>query len=295
MTVTLLIAAVPALAQDVAIPSAPNAAPAPGAAPAPTASAPAPAAAAPATTPAPAVPATPVSAPVTLRIGSTGQLVEDLQSELRRRGIKVVVDGEYGPATKRAVKKMQKRLKMKRTGVANPALLKRLGLRTRLAAAATAPVTPKIAAGASPYLSVFPVAGANSYSDDFGAPRHQGRHEGVDIMADRGTPLLAVADVSVVRLSRTESGLGGISLWLERADGVQYYYAHMTSITAGLDVGSTVAVGTVVGTVGNTGDARYGAPHLHFEVHPGGGAATDPYPHLVAVDPATQAQARSTR
>lgn len=288
MTVILLIAAASAAAQDVAIPSAPPSAPAPGAAPAPPASAPA-------TTPAPAASATPVSAPVTLRIGSTGQLVKDLQGELRRRGLKVVVDGEYGPATKRAVKTIQKRLKMTRSGVASPALLKRLGLRTRLTAAATTPVAPKIATGASPYLSVFPVAGANSYSDDYGAPRHQGRHEGVDIMADRGTPLLAVADASVIRLSRGETGLGGISLWLERADGVQYYYAHMTTIAAGLDVGVKVGVGQVVGTVGNTGDARYGAPHLHFEVHPGGGDATDPYPHLVAVDPATKAQARTTR
>lgn len=295
VTVTLLSAAVPALAQDVAIPSAPSATPAPGAAPAPPAAAPAPSAPAPASATAPAAAATPVSAPVTLRIGSTGQLVEDLQSELRRRGLRITVDGEYGPATKRAVKVMQKRFKMKRTGVATPALLKRLGLRTRLAAAATTPVTPKIAIGASPYLSVFPVGGANSYSDDFGAARHQGRHEGVDIMADRGTPLLAVDAVKVIRLTRTETGLGGIYLWLERADGVQYYYAHMTSIAAGLDVGSAVSAGQLVGTVGNTGDARYGAPHLHFEIHPGGGAATDPYSHLVAVDPATQAQARSSR
>ena len=295
MLVTLLVAAATAVAQDVAIPSAPNATPAPGAAPAPTAAAPAASAPASAPATAPATPATPVSAPVTLRIGSTGQLVKDLQSELRRRGLKLAVDGEYGPATKRAVKRIQKRLGMKRSGVATAALLKRLGLRTRLAAAATTPVAPKIAVGASPYLTVFPVGGANSYSDDFGAPRHQGRHEGVDIMADRGTPLLAVDNASVIRLSRAESGLGGISLWLERADGVQYYYAHMTSIAAGLDVGSAVGAGQVVGTVGNTGDARYGAPHLHFEIHPGGGAATDPYTHLVAVDPATQAQARTTR
>ena len=285
MTVTLLIAAAAAVAQDVAIPSAPNATPAPGAAPAPTASAPA----------RTRIPARRASVRAILRIGSTGPLVKDLQRQLRRRGLKLAVDGEYGPATKRAVKRMQKRLKMRRTGVARPALLKRLGLRTRLTAASSRRVTPKIAPGASRYLSVFPVAGANSYSDDFGAPRHQGRHEGVDIMADRGTPLLAVDNAKVIRLSRTETGLGGISLWLERADGTQYYYAHMTTIAAGLDVGSAVGVGVVVGSVGNTGDARYGAPHLHFEIHPGGRSATDPYPHLVAVDPATKAQARSTR
>ena len=82
---------------------------------------------------------------------------------------------------------------------------------------------------------------------------------------------------------------------LERADGTQYYYAHMTTITDGLAEGSKVAVGQLVGTVGNTGDARYGAAHLHFEIHPGGGSATNPYSHLVAVDPAARTQARTTR
>ena len=284
VAVALFISAASAAAQNVAVPPPPGTTPAPAAAPAPTASAPA---------TAPAV--APAATSVLLRIGSTGRLVKDLQAELRRRGIRIVVDGEFGPATKRAVRKIQKRLKMKATGVANKKLLVRLGLRARLTAAAAAPVTPKIAPGASPYLLVFPVAGANSYTDDFGDARHQGRHEGTDVMADRGTPLLAVADARVIRLSRTESGLGGISLWLERADGTQYYYAHMTTITDGLAEGSKVAVGQLVGTVGNTGDARYGAPHLHFEIHPGGDSATNPYPHLVAVDPAARTQARATR
>lgn len=284
VAVTLLISAASAAAQNVAVPPPPGTTPAPAAAPAPTASAPA---------TAPAV--APAATSVLLRIGSAGRLVKDLQAELRRRGIRVAVNGEFGPATKRAVRAIQRRLKMKATGVANTKLLVRLGLRARLTAAAAAPVTPKIAPGASPYLLVFPVAGANSYTDDFGDARHQGRHEGTDVMADRGTPLLAVADARVIRLSRTESGLGGVSLWLERADGTQYYYAHMTTITDGLAEGSKVAVGQLVGTVGNTGDARYGAAHLHFEIHPGGGSATNPYPHLVAVDPAARTQARATR
>ncbi len=54
---------------------------------------------------------------------------------------------------------------------------------------------------------------------------------------------------------------------------------------------SRVGVGQVIGTVGNSSDARYGAPHLHFALHPGGGAAAHPYPHLVAVDPTARAQA----
>lgn len=254
---------------------------------------------APPTTPAPAATAPPAesapAAPLRLRVGSVGPLVKDLQSELRRRGIRIVVDGEFGPATKRAVRRIQKRFQLRVTGVANGSLLRRLGLGTRLAAALRAPVAPSLPAGVSSHLAVFPVGGDNTYTDDFGDPRHQGSHEGTDIMADRGTPLFAVDSGTIIRTSPTETSLGGISLWLERADGTQYYYAHMTSIAQGIVVGSRVAAGQVVGTVGNTGDARYGAPHVHFEVHPKGGAAINPYPHLVAVDPAARTQTRATR
>ena len=226
------------------------------------------------------------TAPVTtLKVGATGQLVKDLQRALRRKGIRVAVDGAFGPATRAAVAKLQKRLRLRQTGVVNAALLKKLGLKVRTAAAVTAPVPRTIAPGASRYLKVFPVAGANSYSDDYGAPRHQGRHEGVDIMADKGTPLVAVDDVTVKRLSRVETGLGGIWVWLQRADGTEYYYAHMSSILPGVEAGTTLAAGQVFGAVGNTGDARYGATHCHFELHPGGGGSVDPYSDLVAVDP----------
>ena len=275
---SLLACAVPAVAQDVEVPTGSTSPPAPPPAPPPPA--------APAATPPPATAPATAPVPVVLRIGSFGAEVRDLQRELRRRGIKLTVDGAFGPATKRAVTRMQKRLKMRETGIAGAPLLRRLGLRVRTTAAATAPVQPTIAPGASPYLDVFPVVGAYTYSADFGAPRHQGRHEGVDIMADRGTPIVGVANGTVLRLSRTETGLGGISVWLKRTgDGTEYYYAHMNSIAAGLAEGSAVVTGQVIGSVGNTGDARYGATHLHFELHPGGGPAVDPYPHLVAVDP----------
>jgi murein DD-endopeptidase MepM/ murein hydrolase activator NlpD len=196
----------------------------------------------------------------------------------------VAVDGAFGPATKRAVKRIQKRFKMKPTGVADARLLKRLGLRVRTTAGATGPVRPTVTPGRSPYLDVFPLVGDYTYSDDFGAGRHQGRHEGNDIMADRNTPIVAVVNGTVQRLTRTETGLGGIYVWLRRADGTEYYYAHMNSIATGLEAGQQVSAGQVIGAVGNTGDARYGATHLHFEIRPGG-SPTDPYPHLVAVDP----------
>ena len=284
-------------AQHVAIPTASSATPAQGAAPAPAAvSAPA-TAAAPATAPTPAAATRSRKTAAVLRLGSYGQLVRDLQRELRRRGIRISVDGAYGPATKRAVTRIQKRLEMRATGVANAKLLKRLGLRTRVAAGSPSPVPAVrlVAPGASQYLDVFPVGGDYTYSDDFGAGRHQGRHEGVDIMADRGTPLVAVTSAVVSRLTRTETGLGGIYIWLERADGTDYYYAHMSSITEGLDVGTRVGAGQVVGTVGNTGDARYGATHLHFEIRPAGSSPIDPYSHLVAVDPTARTQARAGR
>jgi murein DD-endopeptidase MepM/ murein hydrolase activator NlpD len=277
----LLLGAATAAAQDVELPPAPPAAPPPAAAPAP-----------PAPTAAPAPEAAAArAAPLRLAIGSYGQAVRDLQRELRRRGLRITVDGAFGPATRRAVKRMQKRLRMRQTGVADARLLKRLGLRTRAVASGGPPAAP----GSSPYLDVFPVAGEHSFFDDFGAPRGQGPHQGNDIMAARGTPIVAVDDAVVHRLARAETGLGGIYVWLERADGVQYYYAHMNTIAEGFDVGSAVAVGQVIGTVGNTGDARHGSPHLHFEIRPGGGSPISPYQHLVAVDPAAQTGANGGR
>jgi murein DD-endopeptidase MepM/ murein hydrolase activator NlpD len=282
LVAALLLGAATAAAQDVDLPPAPTTAPPPAAAPAP----PAPRAA-----PAPVAAAVAPAAPVRLAIGAYGQAVRDLQRELRRRGMRLAVDGAFGPATRRAVKRMQKRLRMRQTGVADARLLKRLGLRTRAVASGGLPA----ASGSSPYLDVFPVAGEHSFFDDYGAARGQGPHQGNDIMADRGTPAVAVDDAVVHRLSRVETGLGGIYVWLKRADGVQYYYAHLNTVAEGLDVGSAVAVGQVIGTVGNTGDARHGAPHLHFEIRPDGVTTINPYQHLVAVDPAAQTGANGGR
>lgn len=232
----------------------------------------------------------------TLRIGAVGRDVRDLQAILRRRGFKLTVDGAFGVKTRNAVKSLQKRLKMHQTGVAGAALLKRLGIKVRdvrsgTPATPTPPVDPSNYPLAGPkaatavYLKAFPVAGKHTYSNDYGAPRSQGSHQGNDIMAARGVPVRAVTGGTIKRLTRTETGLGGIWIWLRGMSGDDYYFAHLSTITEGLEAGATVAVGQVIGTVGNTGDARYGATHLHFEVHPGGGSSVNPYTDLLAVDP----------
>ena len=119
---------------------------------------------------------------------------------------------------------------------------------------------------------VCPVQGPHSFSDDFGAPRSGGRsHQGNDILAPRGTPVVANVAGSV---SHNESNLGGHGYFLHGNDGNTYYGAHLDSYTNSV---GNVAAGTVIGYVGDTGDARGGVTHLHFEIHPGGGPAVDPY------------------
>jgi murein DD-endopeptidase MepM/ murein hydrolase activator NlpD len=229
-----------------------------------------------------------------LRVGARGADVRELQRILRKRGLKVSVDGAFGHRTSEAVKALQRRFRMRPTGVANAAFLKRLGVKIRTVrsgASAAVPVDPTNYplvgpnAGRAKYLLAFPVAGKHTYFDDFGAPRAQGTHQGNDVMAARGVPVRAVAPGTIKRMTRVESGLGGIWIWLHDTRGHEYYYAHLTTISDGLEAGSPVTLGQVIGTVGNTGDARYGATHLHFEIHPGGGAAVDPYTDLLAVDP----------
>lgn len=125
-----------------------------------------------------------------------------------------------------------------------------------------------------------PVNGAVAFTDTWGAPRSGGRtHEGVDMIAARGTPLVAIEDGTIKRMGN--GGLGGITIYLTGASGDQYYYAHLDAWAPGLTVGQSVAVGELIGTVGNTGNAQYTVPHLHFEFHPGGGSPVNPYP-LVA-------------
>lgn len=87
---------------------------------------------------------------------------------------------------------------------------------------------------------------------------------------------MSATDATALRLTRTERGVGGIWIWTRDAAGTEHHDAHLDPIPPGLAPGSRVAAGMRIGAVGNTGDARYGAPHLHFEVHPNGGRASTP-------------------
>jgi len=136
---------------------------------------------------------------------------------------------------------------------------------------------------------VFPIAGPHSYSDTFGAPRMFGTsyahlHQGTDIFAASGTPLVAVERGVITKMG--SDVLGGIKLWLVGASGTRYYYAHLSGFAEGLVEGTLVQAGQLVGYVGNTGNALTTPPHLHFEVHPNGGPAVNPYPLLRIVDDA---------
>jgi len=126
----------------------------------------------------------------------------------------------------------------------------------------------------------FPVAGEAYYSDDW----YQARftpvfhlHKGTDVFAARGTPLRSPVD-GVVRF--TNEGAGGKSAYVTGADGTYYYFAHMEGFPSGVRSGQAVERGEVVGFVGSSGNAAGGAPHLHLQVHPGGGAPVNPKPYL---------------
>ena len=171
--------------------------------------------------------------------------------------------------------------------------------RSILAAVILGVVVGTAGAAKPPVRIVFPVVGAVQYTDDFGAPRGGGRHQGIDILAPRKA--WAVAAESGRVKFWTTSAAAGCMLYLYGKSGTTYYYIHLnndvtskndnrgkcvagTAYAPGLKSGAKVAAGQQVGFVGDSGDADGIHPHLHFEVHPNGKAAADPFPYLNAAD-----------
>jgi murein DD-endopeptidase MepM/ murein hydrolase activator NlpD len=116
----------------------------------------------------------------------------------------------------------------------------------------------------------------SAYGDSWGAPRSGGRsHEGVDMLAPMGTPIYAVVSGTV---NFRQNRLGGNAASLVGDNGNRYYYAHFASYEG---VSRRVNQGEVIGYNGDTGNAT-GTPHLHFEIHPGGGLAVNPTPSVRA-------------
>jgi Peptidase family M23 len=146
-----------------------------------------------------------------------------------------------------------------------------------------------------PTTLVFPVLGETQYADDFGEPRAGGQHQGIDIVAPKRALALA-AEAGKVEFWTT-SATAGCMLYLHGQSTTTYYYIHLNndltkrndnrgkcvpgvSYAKGLKNGAKVVAGQVIGYVGDSGDADGIHPHLHFELHPGGARAVDPYPWL---------------
>ena len=149
--------------------------------------------------------------------------------------------------------------------------------RLRKKLAVSAPSSPAVSTGSPVKIHISgnmtcPVAGPVSFTDTWGAPRDGHTHQGVDMMADYGTPVVAITSGTISFAEYDSSG--GNLLFLDGDDGNSYWYMHnqVNLVTSG-----HVQVGQQIAKVGDTGNAQ-GTPHLHFEFHPGGGNAIDPTP-----------------
>jgi peptidoglycan LD-endopeptidase LytH len=121
-----------------------------------------------------------------------------------------------------------------------------------------------------------PVAGRFTYGSGWGACRDgcSRRHQGIDLLAPRGTRLVAVEGGRIGPRWGTDGGRAGVRLWLHGDSGTHYLYAHNQRNLA--RPGQRVRSGDLVASIGNSGNAARTPPHVHFEVHPGGGPAVNP-------------------
>ncbi len=214
--------------------------------------------------------------------GEQGARVMTLQSALVAAGIELRggVDGDFGSGTSSAIMTFQQNKGLNVTGKVDAATAAALGI--------TAAAAPSGAVDSGVTIQVFPVQGRCGFTDTWHSTRGGGRlHLGTDVIAPVGNLAYAVADGTITKLYVDAPGsLSGNGVRLTLADGTYFFYAHFTAVADGIVLGSKVRAGQVLGTVGATGDTV--TPHLHFEVHPKGGAAVNPYPILKAVDACSQ-------
>jgi len=221
---------------------------------------------------------------VGLRVGSRGTKVAELQRALQGTGLVVRggADGVFGNATASALKLFQKVNGIPQTGVTTERGVRLLALGSGGGQGVANPTSG--GGGAGIVLERFPVQGLCFFGDTWHAPRGGGRqHVGVDIIASEGKLLYAVVDGTISKQYWDQPGaLAGNGLRLRQANGTYFTYLHMLSFAPGIKVGTKVKAGDVIGFVGNTGSSA--TAHLHLEIHPGGGAAINPYPYVKAID-----------
>lgn len=136
-----------------------------------------------------------------------------------------------------------------------------------------------------------PIVGitARNLGDSWGAPRDGGKrsHRGIDIFAPRGAGVVAVADGVISYIG--DQPKGGHCLWLSTESGTSFYYAHLDRWAPGIYEGLEVKAGTLLGFVGNTGNAVTTPPHLHFSINQND-EMVNPYPVLARATPVQRAE-----
>ncbi|MDG1393169.1 MAG: peptidoglycan-binding protein [Ilumatobacter sp.] len=210
--------------------------------------------------------------------GETSERVRVMQQILIDSKINVFggADGSFGNATASAITKFQETHGLTVTGTITQETAEKMGLD---ASSATPPPS-----SSNVVMERFPIQGQCYFGNTWHAPRGGGRlHVGVDIIAAEGKLLYAVVDGTISKQYWDQPGaLSGNGLRVAQDDGTYFTYLHMSGFAPGIEVGTKVQAGDVIGFVGNTGSSS--TAHLHFEIHPGGGAAVNPYPYIKAID-----------
>jgi len=205
------------------------------------------------------------------RRGERSEAVRLVQQTLINNGVEVKggADGVFGVATSISLGNFQSSRGLNASQALDFPTAQALGL------------IPSLESLGIPSIQVFPVQGRCSFTNTWHEARGSRLHEGVDIMAPKGNLVYAVVDGTITKVYNGVS-LTGNGVRLTMADGTYFFYAHLDTIAPNIVPGTVVKAGQILGTNGATGNTS--TPHLHFEVHPFGGAAIDPTPVVAAVN-----------